>query len=75
MIKKKKKYFYSSNSETRNITLSEYMYILFHLILYSKRDFDSKKSGLIEKNMPITQLIRHKNVAMSMYMRHLFKIE
>ena len=34
-----------SDSKTRNFTLSEYIYIyiLFHLILFSQSDFDSKK--------------------------------
>ena len=30
-----------------------YIYILFHLILYSQSDFDSKKSGLREKKCKI----------------------
>ncbi len=36
------------------------IYILFHLILYSQSDFDSKKkSGLIEKkNMPFNILLK-----------------
>jgi len=35
--------------------LYQNIYILFHLILYSQSDFDSKKKWLIEKkNMPIS---------------------
>ena len=32
-----------------NFTLSEYIYILFHLILYSQSDFYSKKKVVLDK--------------------------